>query len=53
MNGRFIEKNVDLTSYEPDCGIFCTTNLRSDSQSHVFCCVCVCASFLAHSGQKK
>jgi hypothetical protein len=66
MKGRFLEKNIDLTSSEPDCGIFCATDLPSDSQSHVlYCalcvcvCVCVCAcacvwvcvSILARSGQ--
>jgi hypothetical protein len=38
MTGKFVEKNVDLTSSERDCGIFCTTNLHSDSQSHLFYC---------------
>jgi hypothetical protein len=44
---------MNLTSSELDCGIFCATDLPSDSQYHVFYCACVCVSILASSGQKK
>ena len=46
-NGKCVEKNMGLTSSETAGGIFCATELHSDSQSHVLYCalcvrVCVC-----------
>jgi hypothetical protein len=56
MNGKFVEKKIDLTSSEPDSRIFCATDRRSDGQSHVlYCalCVCVCVSMPLRSGQAR
>jgi len=56
-NGKFVEKNMGLTSSEPVGGIFGATDLHSDNQSHVwYCtlcvcmcvCVCVCVCACAH-----
>jgi hypothetical protein len=57
-NGKFVEKNMGLTSPEAIGGIFCATDRHSDNQSHVLYSVCVCfasartrVSILARSGQ--
>ena len=41
-NGKFVEKNMGLTSPEAIGGIFCATDRHSDNQSHVLYSVCVC-----------